>query len=100
VTGNRPGEGDAVVVRLDDYRRRQPPPLAAYCVTLGVAGTAVATALSCTVTGIAACVVWAAVIATFCVAAGLAYDSALLAAGWAACRRAAGGTPRGGVVPK
>lgn len=79
-----------VVVRMDDYRagrRRRQPPLWAYCLACGALGTTVATGLSFTVSGVASLVAWAGVLATACVAAGLAYDSALVAAAWAACRR-------------
>lgn len=80
-----------VVVRMDDYRagrrRRQQPPLWAYCAACGTVATTAATGLSFTATGIASLVVWAGVIAVVCVVAGLAYDSALVEAAWAACRR-------------
>lgn len=82
-----------VVVRMDDYRagrrrqQQQQPPLWAYCLACGTVATTAATGLSYTVTGVASLVVWAAVIAAASVAAGLAYDSALTAAAWAACRR-------------
>ncbi len=90
-----PRQENGTVVRIEDYRResrqQQPrpdeqPPLLAYCLTSGVIGAIAATALSLAVSGAARVAVWSAVLGSVSVLAGVAYDTHLLRAAWAAWR--------------
>ena len=80
-----------VLVHMDEYRGRnrlrRSPSLAVYCLVSGVLGAAVATVASFTVSGAASFVVWAAVLVSVCVLAGLGYGSPLLRAMRGACHR-------------
>lgn len=76
------------VVRISDYRRREPPPpLLAYAIVSGATGTAVAAVVSLTVPGANRLAVWSAVVGSVCLLAGLLHDTPLLRASWAACHR-------------
>jgi hypothetical protein len=57
-----------------------------YCVVSGALGTATASVMSLTASGVTRIAVWAAVIGLVSLLAGLAYDSAPADALWAACR--------------
>lgn len=84
VTGRRLHEGGALL-HLDDYRtreRQKPPPAFAYCLASGTLGTAAATALCFTASGVTRFLLWSAVLAFVSAVAGLSYRSALVRAAW------------------
>jgi hypothetical protein len=82
--------GDVTAVLVDDRetngQRHSQSQLFAYCAGSGVLGTAAATAVSLTASGITRIAVWATALGLVSLLAGLAYDSAPLNALWSTGR--------------
>lgn len=81
--------GSGLAMLADDREvsrhRRQRPDLFAYCAVSGVLGTATATVMSLATSGVTRLVVWAAVLSSVSLLAGLGYDSGPVNFVWSAC---------------